>query len=128
MASMTQTTYTPMHDGSRDGSVGCLVCGAALASTRARYCSRAHQQRAFRLRQHTAVDLQRVRQQLQRRQALMAQLVYECPRCAERFVGVRRCPECNLFTRAVGLGGHCPECDMPILLADLLGEEVATTA
>jgi hypothetical protein len=72
MASMTRTTDTPMRDGSRDGSVGCLVCGAALASTRARYCSRAHQQRAFRLRHQADVDLRRVRQQLQRRRALIA--------------------------------------------------------
>jgi ribosomal protein L32 len=121
---MTQTMDMPMRDGSRDGSVGCLVCGAALASTRARYCSRAHQQRAFRLRQHTDVDLQRVRQQLQRRRALPAHTVYECPSCGERFVGERRCPECNLFSRAVGLGGHCPECEAPVLLVDLLGKEV----
>jgi hypothetical protein len=24
----------------------------------------------------------------------------------------------------VGLGGHCPECDAPLLVVDLLGEEV----
>jgi ribosomal protein L32 len=121
---MTQPTDTPMRDGSREGSVGCLVCGAALASTRARYCSRAHQQRAFRLRQHTDVDLQGLRQQLQRRRALMAHTVYECPSCGEHFVGNRRCPECNLFSRSIGLGGHCPECEAVVLLVDLLGEEV----
>ncbi len=127
MASMTPTTDTPMRDGSRDGSGGCLVCGAALASTRARYCSRAHQQRVFRLRQHTRdIDLQRVRQELRRGRALMAHTVYECPSCAERFVGERRCPDCNLFSRAIGLGGHCPECDAPVSLLDLLGKEVLT--
>jgi hypothetical protein len=124
MTSMTQTTDTPMRDASCDGGAGCVVCGAALASTRARYCSRAHQQRAFRLRQHSDVDLQRVRLQLQRRRALISHTVYECPSCSERFVGVRRCPECNLFSRAIGLGGHCPECEAPVLLVDLLGEEV----
>jgi predicted RNA-binding Zn-ribbon protein involved in translation (DUF1610 family) len=124
MASMTQTTDTPMRDGSRDGSVGCLVCGAALASTRARYCSRARQQRAFRLRQHTDVDLQHVRQKLQRHRALIAHTVYECPSCGERSVGQRRCAECNLFSRTIGLGGHCPEREAPVLLVDLLGEEV----
>jgi len=124
MASMTLTPDSAMRDGSRDASGGCLVCGAALASTRARYCSRAHQQRAFRLRQHTDLDLHHVRQQLQRRRELMAHTVYECPSCAERYVGERRCPDCNLFNRAIDLGGHCPECDTPILLVDLLGEEV----
>ena len=104
---------------------GCLVCGAALASQRARYCSRAHQQLAFRLRhQASRLDLQQLRQELQRRRAVVAHTVYECSECSERFVGERRCSTCNLFTRAVGLGGHCPECDTPLLLVDLLGEEV----
>ena len=121
---MTQTIDTSMRDASRDGCSGCLVCGAPLASTRARYCSRAHQQRAFRLRHRTGVDLQNLRRQLQRRDALVAHMVYECPNCTERFVGERRCSECHLFSRAIGVGGHCPECEAPILLADLLGEEV----
>ena len=59
---MTQTIETSIRDASRDGCSGCLVCGAPLASTRARYCSRAHQQRAFRLRHQTSYpDLQRLR-------------------------------------------------------------------
>ena len=125
---MTPTNDTPMRDGSRDGWGGCLVCGAALASSRARYCSRAHQQRAFRLRhQPSPPDLQRLRQELQRRRAVVAQTIYECPSCGERLVGERRCPDCRLFTRAIGLGGHCPDCDTPLLLVDLLGEEVVGT-
>ncbi len=117
-----------MRDGSRDGCAGCLVCGAALSSSRARYCSRAHQQRAFRLRHQTSVpDLQRLRQELRRSRVMVAHTVYECPSCGERLVGERRCPDCNLFSRAVGLGGHCPECETPLLLVDLLGEEVVHT-
>jgi hypothetical protein len=50
--------------------------------------------------------------------------VYECTLCGERLVGIRRCPDCQLFCRALGPGGHCPECDTPILLADLLIAEV----
>lgn len=114
-----------MRDGSRDGRPGCLVCGKALASTRARYCSRAHQQQAFRLRHQVGPpDLQRLRDELHRRRAVTAVTVYECSSCGERRVGDRRCPDCNLYSRAVGLGGHCPECDTPLLLVDLLGEEV----
>jgi hypothetical protein len=124
---MTQSMDTPMRDASRDGCRGCLVCGAPLASTRARYCSRAHQQHAFRVRHQTGLDLQSLRQHLQRRRALATHTVYECPNCTERFVGERRCPECNLFTRSMGVGGHCPECETPILVADLFGEEVAAT-
>src|SRR4051812_36683224 len=122
---MTQTTDVPMRDVSREGFASCLVCGKALTSRRARYCSRAHQQRAFRLRQQTdQPDLLRLRHELQRRRALVAHTLYECPNCSERLIGERRCPDCHLFARAVGLGGHCPECDTPVLLADLLGEEV----
>jgi ribosomal protein L32 len=125
---VTQTNDTPMRDASRDGCGGCLVCGAALTSSRARYCSRAHQQRAFRLRHPPSLpDLQRLRQELQRRRAVVARTIYECPSCGERLVGERRCPDCRLFTRAIGLGGHCPECDAPLLLVDLLGEEVVGT-
>lgn len=114
-----------MRDDARDASGGCLVCGAALRSPRARYCSHAHQQRAFRLRQRPNLpDLRHLRQELQRRRAILAQTVYECSNCGERFVGERRCPECHLFSRAIGVGGHCPECDTPLLLVELLGEEV----
>jgi len=122
---MQRIDTLPMRDGSRDGCAGCLVCGAALSSPRARYCSRAHQQRAFRLRRQLGPpDLQRLRQELHQRRAVVAHTVYECPSCGERRVGERRCPECHLFSRAIGLGGHCPECDTPLLLVDLLGEEV----
>ena len=125
---MTDATTTPRRDGSRDGHGGCLVCGRALASPRARYCSRAHQQQAFRLRhQPSPPDLQRLRQELQRRRAVVAQTVYECAGCGERLVGERRCPTCNLFTRAIGLGGHCPECETALLLVALLGGEVIPT-
>lgn len=122
---MTPLSDVPMRDGSRDAQPGCLVCGAALATARARYCSRAHQQLAFRLRQRASqLDLQQLRRDLQRRRAVVAHTVYECSDCGERFLGERRCPECHRFSRAVGLGGHCPECDTPLLLVDLLGEEV----
>ncbi len=54
----------------------------------------------------------------------MAHTVYECSVCGERQVGVRRCEQDNVFGRALGLGGHCTECEQPILLADLLELEV----
>jgi hypothetical protein len=55
---------------------------------------------------------------------LVAHTIYECGRCGERFLGERRCGDCHVFARAVGLGGVCPECDTPLLIEDLLGEEV----
>jgi hypothetical protein len=113
-----------MRDGSRDAA-GCLVCGAACPSVRARYCSHACQQQAYRARHHrpsTAVTT--ARQQLQRQRRLVAHTVYICPRCDERYLGERRCPECHVFCRAAGLGGRCPDCDTVLLLADLLDLEV----
>jgi hypothetical protein len=55
-----------------------------------------------------------------------AHTLYECSSCGERFVGVRRCPECNLFMRALGVGGVCIHCDEPLLVAELLDEGGAT--
>ena len=134
---MTRTNRLPAHavrDGWRDGSAAgsdprdCPVCAAPLPSTRARYCSAVCRQRAFRLRHLCRVDpaagdVSLVRHDLRRRRVLVAHTVYECPRCAERFVGEQRCPECHVFCRALGPGGQCPDCDHPILLAELLGTE-----
>lgn len=118
-----------MRDGSRYASPseahapsGCLVCGDALVDARARFCSPAHRQLAYRLRRRTPPTSNEpdLRRQLQRERRLAAHTVYECPQCEERFVGQRRCPSCHLFARSLGLGGHCPECDHPILLSDLV--------
>ncbi len=93
------------------------------------YCTRACQQRSYRLRHHRpTLEVTSVRQALQRRTALVAHTIYECGGCGERFVGERRCDTCNWFCRAVGIGGSCPECDTIVLLGDLLGEGVVDTA
>jgi len=117
-----------VRDGSRDGSAAgrCVVCGQPVPRRQARYCSRACQQRAYRLRRAptTPAEDPALRRDLRRRQTLIAHTVYECPVCEERFLGERRCPDCNRFCRALGLGGRCHECDVPILLSDLLDLEV----
>jgi hypothetical protein len=123
-----------MGDGSRNGAAcsagkttACPVCERSLPSTRAVYCSAVCRQRAFRLRRIAlaVVDDARLRAELRRRRALVAHTLYECGGCGERLLGERRCPECNIFCRVVGLGGRCTECDQPLLLAELLGLEVA---
>ena len=59
---MTPSIEEPMREGSRDGQGGCLVCGKDTPSTRAKYCTRAHQQRSYRLRHQTpTADLTHVR-------------------------------------------------------------------
>ncbi len=45
--------------------------------------------------------------------------VYECPDCGEQTTD-RRCPDCHLFTRRLGPGGHCPSCDDIVLISDIL--------
>jgi hypothetical protein len=126
--SQTAARYGSRYASSsaEEAALGCLVCGAALSDSRAKFCSPAHKQLGYRLRrQARAVPNESdLRRHLQRQRRLMAHTVYECPSCSERFVGERRCPSCQLFSRAVGLGGHCPECEQPVLLSDLLGEEV----
>jgi hypothetical protein len=121
----------PVRYVSRDGSAaptaprGCPLCGTVLPSARARFCSAACKQRAFRLRQGDAAgaDPTSVAAELKRRGQLRAHTLYECPACGERSLGQQRCPECHRFGRVLGLGGACPHCDEPILAAELLGEE-----
>jgi hypothetical protein len=110
----------PVRYGSRYGS--CPICQATLTSARARYCSDACKQRAYRLRQaDTApVDLDALTADLRARRSLAAHTVYECPTCEVRLLGEQRCPDCHVFCRRLGLGGTCPHCDEPVTLAELL--------
>jgi ribosomal protein L32 len=60
---------------------------------------------------------------LRRQGRLVAQTVYECTECGERYVGERQCPDCGSFLRRLGVGGCCPECDQAVLVAELLAED-----
>jgi hypothetical protein len=121
--SQTSPPETPVRYGSRYGP--CPVCQATLTSARARYCSDACKQRAYRLRQaDTApVDLDALTADLRSRRSLAAHTVYECPTCEVRLLGEQRCPNCHVFCRRLGLGGVCPHCDEPVTLAELLNRE-----
>ena len=104
-------------------SGACPACGGTPPSSRSVYCTPACKQLAYRLRRrtlHSTVDPALLRRELQRRRLLVAHTVYECSRCGERLIGERRCGDCNLYARAIGLGGSCPDCETVILLADLL--------
>jgi hypothetical protein len=129
----------PVRDGSRDGSaprvvtLTCPGCGADLSSGRARHCSAACRQRAYRARHATPALVMAGRGSRHTAAGgvlgsaagrITTRTVYECPECEQRFVGLQRCPDCHRFCRRLGPGGSCPHCDEPVLLADLLGEEV----
>jgi len=104
----------------------CPACTAPVPSGRARYCSDACKQRAYRLRQRATEvpHLPDLAAALRRLGDLAAQTVYHCSTCDERSLGERRCPDCQRFCRALGLGGACPDCDRPVLITELLGQEV----
>jgi hypothetical protein len=126
------STAQPFRNDSRDVSAPeqpaatCVLCPAPRLSGRGRYCSAACRQRAFRLRHTTRPTLEEglLRKALRRRLALTAHTIYECPTCETRYLGERRCVDCNHFCRVVGLGGACPDCDQPVLISDLLDLEV----
>jgi predicted nucleic acid-binding Zn ribbon protein len=133
---MSQASHptSPVRYGSRYGSAdpadaqprrSCPACQTPITSARARYCSDACKQRAYRLRQtdRIPINLNALVADLRSRRALVAQTVYECPTCETRFLGEQRCPDCHVFCRRLGLGGPCPHCDDPVTLADLLDLE-----
>ena len=130
---MPPTRRTSVRYGSRYGSDAdstamsrlCPLCQTATLSPRARYCSAACKQRAYRLRQTTvaAVYPATLPADAAGRRARVAHTVYQCPTCEARLLGARRCPDCHLFCRRLGLGGLCPHCDDPVTLAELLGSE-----
>ena len=106
------------------GSRLCPVCQTPITSARARYCSDACKQRAYRLRQtDNPLDLDALTADLRSRHRLVARTVYECPSCETRLLGEQRCPDCHIFCRRLGPGGPCPHCDDPVTLAELLGLE-----
>ncbi len=121
----------PMRDDTRNDSqppLGvCPVCTDTFPiDGRGIYCTPKCRQRAYRLRHRqlnrpTLTDLAAT---LRREQRLIAQTVYECPSCQERFLGARRCDDCNLWCRKVGLGGQCSGCDDILSVSDLIGFDI----
>ncbi len=102
-------------------------CTVLLDSARSIYCSPACKQRCYRAR-HARPRLAKVGTHPPKRVRTdrVAHSVYECSGCGERFVGLRRCPDCNLYLANPGLGGACAHCDEPLLLTELLGDGGAT--
>jgi hypothetical protein len=116
----------PMGDDPRNDSRSqrlCPVCEQRFHPVgRGRFCSPSCRQRAFRLRhcQPNRVTLTQLTARLRRARRLLAQTVYECPSCQERSLGERRCPDCNLMCRKLGLGGECHGCADILTIGELL--------
>jgi hypothetical protein len=124
----TTVRYGSRYASTPTASAGrvCSLCQGPLVSARAQYCSDACKQRACRLRQvsNSTGTLDEFTADLRRLQTLVAHTIYECPTCESRFLGERRCPDCHISCRRLGLGGLCPHCDEPVLLTDLLDLEL----
>jgi hypothetical protein len=90
----------------------CGWCGTTFTPTgRQQWCSDACKQAAWRARHAAPKVPPRARRH---------DTVYQCPQCDTRYLGERRCPDCNLFCRSLGPGGPCPHCDGPVAVTDLL--------
>ena len=76
---------------------------------------------AYRLRHRQGREplLEALACELRAQRALVAQTVYQCPRCDERYLGERRCQECNLMCCNAGIGGRCLHCDELVLVTEL---------
>lgn len=96
----------------------CPICRASFTPVgRRRYCSARCRQRAYVWRRAAAMP----GPELESLTALgRAASVYECPECEARYLNEQRCCDCNTFCRRIGLGGHCPHCDEPVAVADLI--------
>jgi hypothetical protein len=96
------------------GMANCAWCGVAFAASgRRRFHSDACRQANYRARQATVAEAPGPT--APRPDAT----VYQCPSCDQRYLGIRRCDDCNLFCRRVGPGGLCPNCDEPVAESDL---------
>ena len=118
---MTMSAQIPIGDVWPNGSDGpgrprCPICDSKVLSSRARYCSGTCRQAAWRRRQAVPV-LESV--QLPQ----PPPKIYQCPECEQRYLGERRCPDCNLFCRLLGQGGACPHCDELVAIAEILSAE-----
>lgn len=102
-------------------TIPCPSCARPFAPTgKRRYCTDACKAAAYRRRHHQAVAPVALPPARPRKPVT----VYECHTCGTRAVGEQRCQDCGTFMRRIGLGGHCPHCDEPVAIPDLLDEEV----
>ena len=122
-------TSFPLSDSWCDGSVPARRCpapdcGRALPSPRAHYCSGRCRMRVLRQRRLLTSLSEVVEMGSPPVRRPLDHYVYECTACDERYLGERRCPQCNLFTRNCGLGAPCPDCDHPIVLSEVFPDFV----
>jgi hypothetical protein len=109
------------HDGV---TMVCPICQHPYTPAgRRKFCSDACRATAYRRRRDTTPAPLVVPRGQPRRPIT----VYECNACGTRALGEQRCPDCSMFMRKIGIGGHCPACDEPVAVAELLEQHPTTT-
>jgi ssDNA-binding Zn-finger/Zn-ribbon topoisomerase 1 len=104
---------SPWRDDGVTTAASCAACGTVFDRRgRGRFCSPACRQAAWRWRGTAELAAP------PKAHPKLA-VIYECTSCEARFVGDRRCPDCNRWNRRVDLGGSCPHCDEPVAINDL---------
>jgi endogenous inhibitor of DNA gyrase (YacG/DUF329 family) len=109
----------------RDAAVTatCRTCGQPIPTSHGRlYCSPRCRQAGYR-RRSPPIQPPPLPATGSRRNAT----IYACPECDTRTLGQQRCSDCNTFTRRLGIGGHCPHCDEPVTVEELLRRPLDTT-
>jgi hypothetical protein len=102
-----------------DVTMTCPVCAIPFTpSGRRRYCSNTCRVAAHRRRHQPTPDPVAI----PAAQPKKAITVYQCPDCDELALGEQRCHDCGTFMRRLGWGGHCPHCDEPVTINDLIPE------
>lgn len=98
-------------------AVTCPVCATAFTPVRRqRYCTPACRQAAWRARHPSPQPAVTVPPATHRRTST----VYQCPTCETRYLGQQWCHDCNHPCTRLDHGGHCPHCDEPVTINDLL--------
>jgi len=109
------STTTPTQNTT--GGPLCPVCWAPFQPVgRQRFCTDACRKTAWARTHRQPRPLIAVPPPGQRLEAT----VYACPQCQQRYAGQQWCPDCHTPCTRVGLGGHCPHCDQPVTLTELL--------
>jgi len=109
----------PTDPPSRDDGVTptCPLCGRTFTRTGRRvYCGPACRQAAHRRRHQPPSEPAPLPPSRPRRPVT----VYACPICEQRYLGEQRCPDCNTFCLAVGIGGQCPTCEEPVAINEFV--------
>ena len=102
-------------------TIPCLRCGRPITPAgKRRYCTDACKAAAYRRRKQATTTPVIVPPTRPRKPVT----VYECDTAAPASSATSAARSAEAFMRRVGIGGHCPHCDEPVAITDLLDEEV----